>query len=74
MELKIKHPEGNIESTSSITEYKKFGNVLLPTLTEVFEGSREYTTRVVGYQLDVPFTRDVFQKPVFDPVLLEMQK
>ena len=74
MKLKIKHPEGDIESTSSITEYQKFGNILLPALTEVFEGSREYTTRLVGYQLDAPFADDVFRKPVFDPVLMEMQK
>ncbi len=74
MELKIKHPDGDIESISRITEYQKFGRILLPAFTEVFEGSREYTTRLVGYQLDAPFADDVFHKPVFDPVLVEMQK
>ena len=74
MELTIKHPDGNIESVSDIAEYLQFGNIKLPTLTRVTEGIREYTTRVVGYQLNAQFGPEVFRKPKFDPVLIEMQK
>ena len=74
MELTIKHPDGDIESVSTIVEYLQFGNVKLPTLTQVTEGAREYTTRVVGYQINAHFAPEVFQKPKFDPVLVEMQK
>ena len=74
MELKIKHPDGDIESVSHITEYQKFGNIILPAFTEVFEGTREYTTRVVGYQLNAPFAPEEFQKPNFDPVVMEMKR
>ena len=74
MELTIKHPDGDIESVSTIVEYLQFGNVKLPMLTQVTEGFREYTTRVVGYQINAQFAPEVFQKPKFDPVLIEMQK
>ena len=74
MELKIKTVNGDLETVSEIVEYKKFGNIKLPALTHTRENSREYTTRVVAYQLNAPFEPDDFKLPEFDPVLIESQK
>ena len=74
MELKIKTPQGEIKAVNNIQEFQKFNSVKIPALTLVQEGSREYTTRVVGYQLNAHFRPDEFKVPVFDPVLMEMQK
>lgn len=74
MELCLKTPDGDIDSVSTIEEYFDFSGVKLPMLTKVEEGDREFSTRIVGYQLDAHFGPDEFKKPHFDPVLWEMKK
>lgn len=74
MILKVKTPNGTVNSTSNIEKYDFFNNLKLPVLTRVEDGSREYTTRVVGYQLDAKFNADAFELPKFDPVLMEVEK
>lgn len=74
MELQIKTGQGEIRAVNNIVEFRKFNNVNIPVLTLVQEGSREYTTRVVGYQLNAHFRPDEFKLPEFDPVLMEMKK
>ncbi len=72
--LKINTPQGTVESTSEIEQYQAFNTINVPAVTRVSEGSRDYLTRVVGYQLNAPFNAEEFQLPVFDRVLLEVQK
>ena len=74
MELKVKTAAGTIESTCNIVEYRKFGNLTLPSLTDVEDGVREYTNRVVDYQLNSGFSGNEFNLPVFDPVVIESNK
>ncbi|MBE6369120.1 MAG: hypothetical protein E7056_03040 [Lentisphaerae bacterium] len=71
MEITINTPQGKITSVSDVEQYQKFGTLNIPVLTRVKDGSREYTTRVVGYQLNAAFLPEEFNLPEFDPVLLE---
>ena len=74
MEITINTRNGKLSSVSDIEQYQKFGKLKLPSLTRIQEGSREYTTRIVGYQLDAVFSHNEFSLPEFDPVLLEKQR
>jgi outer membrane lipoprotein-sorting protein len=74
MELKVKTAGRTVESTCNIVEYRKFGTLTLPALTEVEDGIREYTNRVVDYQLNSGFSGNEFKLPVFDPVVIESNK
>jgi len=74
MDLSVKTVNGTIESVCNIVEYRKFGSVTLPVLTNVTENSREYSTRVVDYQLNAVFNSNEFTLPSFDPVLMESRR
>lgn len=74
LHLTVKTPDGVVKSVSTIEEYQKFGSIKAAALTRVDEEIREYTTRVVGYQLNAPFSEDEFKIPEFDPVLIEMER
>jgi len=74
MELAVKTVNGTVESVSDIVEYRPFGKINVASLTNVTEGSREYTTRVVDYQLNAHFSDKEFDLPTFDLVLWESYK
>lgn len=74
MDLAVKTASGTIESVCNIAEYRKFGSVTLPALTTVTENSREYSTRIIDYQLNAVFTSNEFVLPSFDPVVMESLK
>ena len=74
MELSVKTVNGTIDTVSNIVEYRKFGSVTLPVLTDVKDNSRQYSTRVVDYQLNAVFESKDFSLPVFDPVVMESRK
>ena len=74
MELAVKTANGTINTHSNIAEYRNFGSVTLPVLTYVKDDTREYSTRVVDYQLNAVFDSKDFSLPVFDPVVMESQK
>ena len=74
MIVTVNTPDGEVHSESFIEQYQKFNDITVPALTRVKEGTREYTTRVVGYQLNSPFDDGTFQVPEFDPVLQEIKK
>ena len=74
MELKIKTADGEKKAVSRIEKYQIFDQVKIPSLTKVEEDWREYTTRVVDYQLNSHFKDSEFRLPDFDPVVLEFKK
>ena len=74
MELKIKTSDGEKTAVNRIEKYQIFDQVKIPSLTKVEEDWREYTTRVVDYQLNSYFKESEFQLPDFDPVVLEFKR